>query len=86
MTREGIDASVKVVPPTTTPSADFGARTEGEELKAGFRAAGRAPGLILDLRIRVRGERDDLACRVKTESNAPLALESQAEVITFTPN
>jgi hypothetical protein len=69
MTREGIDASGKAVPPAATPSADFGARTEGEELEAGFRAAGRASGLIVDLRVRVRGERDAKASRVEWGPN-----------------
>ena len=68
MTREGIDASGKAVPPTATPSADFGARTEGEELNAGFRAAAGASGLIVDLRVRV-GERDAKASRVEWGPN-----------------
>ena len=69
MTRKEIDASVKAAPPTATPSADFGAKTESEELKAGFRAADRASGLIVNLRVRVRGERDAKASRIKWEPN-----------------
>ena len=46
--------------------------TKGEELKAGFRAAGRASGLSVDLRVQCRYERDAEASGFPLEVVAPI--------------
>ena len=52
--------------------ADHPTGTKGEELKAGFRAAGRASGASVDLRAQVRDERDAKASGCPLEVVAPI--------------